>query len=131
MLKLLQEEYEAKAKSEGGSGANQYTVKQLGENLQVPKSKNPTRSVIAKEHGITPGAVKAAVEVGRGIDKAFLFFAVFFDLTPLPLALPIPPPPGLWRGEKSPRRNPHRNPHGTQNMSKPTQKPTPQQHNRY
>lgn len=68
-MKLIQEEYEAIAKSEGGSGANQYTKEQLGETLQVPKTPTPTRAIIAKEHSIPEGAVKAAVEVGRGIDK--------------------------------------------------------------
>ena len=130
MVKLLQEEHDARKRIQGGTGANQYTSEQSGEILHSAKA-NKIRQEIATEHGITPGAVKAAVEIGRGIDKAFLFFAVFFDLTPPPLAISIPPPPGLWRGEKPPRRNPHRNPHGTQNMSKPTQKPTPQQHNRY
>lgn len=64
--KLIQEEYEAVQKSEGGNGSNQYAKKQLGENPQVAE----TRGVIAKEHGITENAVRSAVEFGRGLDAA-------------------------------------------------------------
>ena len=64
--KLLQEEHDAIQKSQGGTGANQYTVKeQSGENLHSAKK---TRVIIAEEHGIPEGTVKSAVEFGRGLD---------------------------------------------------------------
>lgn len=64
--KLIQEEYEAVQKIQGGTGANQYTVKeQSGENLHSAKK---TRVIIAEEHGIPEGTVKSAVEFGRGLD---------------------------------------------------------------
>ncbi|WP_312281532.1 hypothetical protein [Oscillibacter sp.] len=40
------------------------------ENNQMPKSKNPTRAVVAKAHGITENAVKSAVEFSHGLDSA-------------------------------------------------------------
>ena len=64
--KLIQEEHDATQKAWGGTGANQYSAKvQSGENLH---SASKTRKVIAEEHNITQGAVKAAVEFGRGLD---------------------------------------------------------------
>lgn len=75
-MKLIQEEHDARQKSWGGDR------KSSGEILHLkPEEPEPvkhgssgkelkTRPTIAKEHGITEGAVKAAVEVGRGIDKA-------------------------------------------------------------
>ena len=66
--KLIQEEHDAVQNAQGGTGANQYTAKeQSGENLHSAKK---TRAVIAEEHGITEGAVKTAVEFGRGLDAA-------------------------------------------------------------
>lgn len=76
--KLIQEEYEARNRGIGGSKGfrgNQYTNLVTGEILQLPESEGEnnlpvTRIAIAQEHGIGQGAVKSAVEVGRGIDKA-------------------------------------------------------------
>lgn len=65
---LIAQEYEAQKKADGGTGANQYTKKQLGENHQPAKT--TTRSVVAKEHGITENAVKSAVEFSHGLDAA-------------------------------------------------------------
>ena len=76
-MKLIQEEHDARQKTQGGTGANQYTVKkQSGKNLHFATTEdkelyhNKTRATIAKEHSIPVGAVKTAVEVGRGIDRA-------------------------------------------------------------
>lgn len=75
-MKLLQEEHDARQKSWGGTGANQFTVKQSGKTLHSASVtdaelyNNKTRATIAMEHNITAGAVKTAVEVGRGIDRA-------------------------------------------------------------
>ena len=77
--KLIQEQYDAECKSVGGNGSNQYSYEQLGENLQIPKSIAPTRWKIAKEHNITEGAVKAAVEFGRGVDKGEEVYPGFKD----------------------------------------------------
>lgn len=74
-LKLIQEEHDASQHSEKFKG-NQYVKFGGGKNLhnQVSeaehKNRNKTRAVIAEEHKVTLGAVKVAVEVGRGIDKA-------------------------------------------------------------
>ena len=65
--KLIGEEHDAVVMSRGGNYGNQYTVA-IGENLQKPKT--DTRKMIAEEHGITEGAVKAAVEFSRGLDAA-------------------------------------------------------------
>lgn len=66
IAKLIQEEHDATQKAWGGTGANQYSARmQSGENLH---SANKTRKIIAEEHNITEGAVKAAVEFGRGLD---------------------------------------------------------------
>lgn len=81
-MKLIQEEHDARQKSVGGQVGNKNAQKQSGEILHFvsdePETvKNgsagkelKTRPTIAKEHGITEGQVKAAVEVGRGIDRA-------------------------------------------------------------
>lgn len=69
MVKLLQEEHDARKRIQGGTGANQYTSEQSGEIHHSAKD-NKIRQEIATEHGITPAAVRTAVEVGRGIDKA-------------------------------------------------------------
>lgn len=73
-IKLLQEEHDARQHSEKFKG-NQYVKVGGGEILQhhvseAEHKKNKTRAEIAEEHHITPGAVKAAVEIGRGIDRA-------------------------------------------------------------
>lgn len=65
---LIAQEYEAQKKANGGTGANQYTKKQLGENHQPAKT--TTRSVVAEAHGITESAVKSAVEFSHGLDSA-------------------------------------------------------------
>ena len=83
--KLLHEEYEARQKTiTNALGVNQYTRKAVGgENLHQPNDlikgedipfeyktgKEPkTRQIMAQEHHITEGKVKAAVEFGRGVD---------------------------------------------------------------
>ena len=83
-MKLIQEEYDARQKAVTNAiGVNQYTKVDGGKNLHHPKSlidDTPieikqgykgakTRQIIAKEHNITEGAVKTAVEFGRGVDK--------------------------------------------------------------
>ena len=65
---LIKEEYDATQKSSGGTGANRYTSLQLGEKHQPVI--NRTRYELAKEHGVGEAIIKAAVEVGRGIDRA-------------------------------------------------------------
>ena len=69
-MKLIQEEYEARKHSEAFKG-NQYTSGG-GENLhnQSGDKQPKVRKEIAEEHKIPEGQVKAAVEVGRGIDRA-------------------------------------------------------------
>jgi len=80
-MKLIQEEHDARQHSEKFKG-NQYVKVGGGENLHhqndAPETVHQgslgkelkTRPTIAKEHGITEGEVKTAVEVGRGIDRA-------------------------------------------------------------
>jgi len=71
-MKLIQEEHDARKNSEKFKG-NQYVKSGGGEihhNQNDNTKANKIRSEIAKEHGIGEGAVKTAVEVGRGIDKA-------------------------------------------------------------
>lgn len=84
--KLIQEEYEARQRTKGGDHKSEAYKKQSGENLhfdseslidgtsspfEYKTGKEPkTREIIAKEHNISPGEVKSAVEVGRGIDRA-------------------------------------------------------------
>lgn len=74
--KLIQEEHDAKQHSVGaadGFRGNQYTKVVSGEIHHLanenPKA-NKIRKEIAKEHSITENAVRTAVEVGRGIDRA-------------------------------------------------------------
>lgn len=68
---LLKEQYEAQSKTIGAQIGNDNAKKQSGENDQiVSKSNNPTREAIAREHGLTEGAVRRAVEFGRGLDAA-------------------------------------------------------------
>lgn len=70
--KLLQEEHDAVQKSYGASDGfrgNQYKAVG-GENLHLPDKAKKTRAIIAEEHGIPEGAVKSAVEFGRGLDAA-------------------------------------------------------------
>ena len=62
--KLLQEEHDAVQKSYGGDRRSDEFSS--GENLHLKK----TRAMIADEHGIAEGTVKAAVEFGRGLDAA-------------------------------------------------------------
>ena len=72
-MKLIQEEYEARKHTVTNvMGVNQHAKEVGGENLHQPKeNKTPkVRAEIAEEHKIPEGAVKAAVEVGRGIDRA-------------------------------------------------------------
>lgn len=81
-IKLIQEEYEARQKTSGGQIGNKNAEKQVGQKGQVvsdepeiirngkPGKENTTRPTIAKEHGISEKAVRTAVEVGRGIDRA-------------------------------------------------------------
>lgn len=81
-MKLIQEEHDARQKTSGGQLGNQNAKKRVGEIHQLdsdepevvrngkPGKENTTRPTIAKEHGITEGEVRTAVEVGRGIDKA-------------------------------------------------------------
>lgn len=79
-LKLVQEEHDSILKSVGAPVANKNASKQFGKNVQVvlgdrefvknPNTRNETRPIIAKEHGMTEREVRTAVEVGRGIDKA-------------------------------------------------------------
>ena len=64
---LIHEEYEARQHSEAFKG-NQYT--KIGGGQKGQQQKNPTRREIAKEHNISEKAVRTAVEVGRGIDRA-------------------------------------------------------------
>lgn len=71
--KLIQEEHDARQHSVGAPIGNQNAKKQSGEihhfDSENPKA-NKIRKEIAKEHNITENAVRTAVEVGRGIDRA-------------------------------------------------------------
>ena len=81
-MKLIQEEHDARQKSVGAPIGNKNAQKQFGQIGQIksdepelvrngkPGKENTTRPTIAKEHGISEKAVRTAVEVGRGIDKA-------------------------------------------------------------
>lgn len=75
-MKLIQEEHDARQKSWGGdrksSGEILHLKSEEPETVKrgFPGKELKTRPTIAREHGITEGAVKAAVEVGRAIDKA-------------------------------------------------------------
>lgn len=66
--KLIQEEHDAVQNSHGGDRRS--SEFSSGENFHLKKSEPSTRKVIAEEHGITEGAVKTAVEFGRGLDAA-------------------------------------------------------------
>lgn len=74
--KLIQEEHDARQHSLGASDGfrgNQYVKVLSGENVHLANEapgRNKTRSIIAEEHNIPLGAVKNAVQVGRGIDRA-------------------------------------------------------------
>lgn len=68
--KLIQEEHDARQMSQGGTGANQYTVSNEQTGQKGHSATNKTRSEVAKEHNISEKAVRTAVEVGRGIDRA-------------------------------------------------------------
>ena len=70
-MKLLQEEHDARKKTQGGTGANQYTAskEQSGEIPHSAKA-NKIRAELAKEHRVTENLIRDAVEVGRGIDRA-------------------------------------------------------------
>ena len=72
-MKLIQEEYEARKHTiTNALGTNQHTKVDGGEIYHQPNAdKTPkVRAEIAEEHKIPEGAVKTAVEVGRGIDRA-------------------------------------------------------------
>lgn len=81
---LLKTQYEARQKSSGGQIGNNNAEKRGGQNLhldlshindsEIPNEHKPdktpkTRLSIAKEHNISEGAVKSAVEFGRGVDS--------------------------------------------------------------
>lgn len=63
-MKLIQKEHDARQKTQGGTGANQYTKEQSAQSEHTAKDGNRT-------------ATKIAEEVGRGIDKAKRLFFVF------------------------------------------------------
>lgn len=58
--------YEARKKSEGGQGANQYTNLQLGQNGPVAKKR--TSESIAEELGIGENTVRRAEKFAKGVD---------------------------------------------------------------
>ena len=66
--KLIQEEHDAVQNSHGGDRRS--SSFSSGENFHLKKPEQSTRKVIADEHGIAEGAVKTAVEFGRGLDAA-------------------------------------------------------------
>ena len=67
-MKLIQEEHDAKMKGRGGDHKSEDFKNQSGE---IPHfEKNMTRTEVAKEHHISQDAVRSAVEVGRGLDRA-------------------------------------------------------------
>lgn len=68
---LIAQEYEAQKKSVSNPGGNNQFTGVGGENLHQANPKAPkTRAIVAKTHGITEGAVKAAVEFSHGLDAA-------------------------------------------------------------
>jgi cupin superfamily acireductone dioxygenase involved in methionine salvage len=73
-MKLLQEEHDARKKTQGTN--NQYVQAKKSENGETHqfRSNNPKanqiRAELANEHDITESEVRTAVEVGRGIDRA-------------------------------------------------------------
>ena len=58
--------YEARKKSDGGQGANRYTVLQLGQN--GPLVKKRTSESIAEELGIGENTVRRAEKFAKGVD---------------------------------------------------------------
>ena len=69
-MKLIQEENDARQKSHGGDRrSEQFSTGENNQLKETQKSKTGIRAVIAKEHDIPESVVRAAVEVGRGIDK--------------------------------------------------------------
>ena len=58
--------YEARKKSEGGQGANQYRNMQLGQNGPVAKKR--TSESIAEELGIGENTVRRAEKFAKGVD---------------------------------------------------------------
>lgn len=68
--KLLQEEYDAMTRKTGGDRKSDAFKNQSGENLHLDNKEPKTRQIVAEQNGITEGAVKSAVEFGRGLDKA-------------------------------------------------------------
>lgn len=73
-MKLIQEEHDARQKTRGGDHKSEEFKNQAGKNSLLDsakaKDRNITRYEIAKEHGVPQSAVKSAVMVGRGIDRA-------------------------------------------------------------
>lgn len=85
-MKLLQEEHDARQKTHGGdrgtlrdsfghftaSGENDHLPSEVEQNALnfCKENRMKTRAEIAIEHNISPEKVRAAVEVGRGIDRA-------------------------------------------------------------
>lgn len=73
-MKLIHEEHDARQHSAGGQIGNTNAQKRSGEIhhfvSEAEHKNNKTRAEIAEEHHITPNAVRVAVEVGRGIDRA-------------------------------------------------------------
>lgn len=66
---IIKQEYEAQQKTNGGTGANQYTKKeQVDPTGQAAKT--DTRSVVAKAHGVSEHFVQNSVAFGRGLDAA-------------------------------------------------------------
>lgn len=72
--KLLQEEYDARLNTRGGDHKSEQFMNQKVENRLIDSGKtaekNPVRHAVAVEHNLNPSAVRDAVFVGRGIDKA-------------------------------------------------------------
>lgn len=72
--KLLQEEYDARLNTRGGDHKSEQFMNQKVENRLIDSDKtaekNPVRHAVAVEHNLNPSAVRDAVFVGRGIDKA-------------------------------------------------------------
>lgn len=66
-VKLIQEEHDARQKSWGGDRKSSGEIHHL--TSENPKA-NKIRKEIAKEHSIAENAVRVAVEIGRGIDRA-------------------------------------------------------------
>ena len=79
-MKLIQEEHDARQRTHGGdrrsedfsSGENHHLKSEAEQNALnfCKENRMKTRAEIATEHNISPDKVRAAVEVGRGIDRA-------------------------------------------------------------